>query len=80
MSARDSIIGLWDRAGVDIEALLAQHEAETTAAVPLCDDCGHVEAAHKEPTDDADEGGCDASGARINQCTCVYFIPREVAW
>lgn len=77
MSARDSIIGLWDRAGVNIETLLAQHDAETMAAVPLCADCGHVEAAHK---DDSDEGGCDASGARICRCTCCYFIPREVAW
>jgi hypothetical protein len=51
-------------------------ELEAQAAEPeLCADCGHIEAAHKPTTDNPDEGGCDASGARICRCACAYFIP-----
>ncbi|WP_369183309.1 hypothetical protein [Streptomyces sp. Y1] len=35
-----------------------------------CESCGHLESAH-DPDGDRD---CNASGARVRQCTCAYFI------
>jgi hypothetical protein len=41
------------------------------AKLEACADCGHVEAAHSKDG----ETDCNASGARLCKCTCVYFIP-----
>ncbi|MET8766381.1 hypothetical protein [Streptomyces sp. NPDC004658] len=49
--------------------------AELTVAVEtpeLCADCGHMEDAHKGDGDT----NCTASGARLAECTCAFFIPR----
>ena len=48
--------------------------AERDALTP-CSDCGHIEAAHSKDG----ETDCNASGARLSKCTCVFFIPGGAA-
>lgn len=68
VAERDAEIGRWS-------ARVAELEAQAAEEPQVCADCGHTEAAHKTVNNDPDEGGCDAFGARVFACCCVYFIP-----
>jgi hypothetical protein len=50
----------------------AKKQAARIADLEPCADCGHVERAHARDG----ETNCNASGARVLKCTCVFFIPR----
>lgn len=59
------------RAGLDrVQEILKATRTVAAEDPATCESCGHLESAH-DPNGDRD---CHASGARIRQCTCCYFI------